>query len=147
MTAKPVIIDTYCPDCKKEHATAIPLDDLKIAVGSIHQEKEEKPDIEAIIDRKLEKLKPPVVEEKPKSSEIKLQSHVPGYRCGPDCQKLHKNKEYKTRPKGKCNNCSQFSNVEKGACPWCENGEIEKVDEDELDDLEIRRPEVHDHDE
>ncbi len=89
--------------------------------------------------------KPPVVEEKPKSSEIKLQSHVPGYRCGPDCQKLHKNKEYKMRPKGKCNNCSQFSNVEKGACPWCENGEIEKVDEDELDDLEIRRPDVHDH--
>ena len=77
-----------------------------------------------------------------------IESHIPAYKC-PDgnCGQIHKNKNYKQRPKGKCTNCQQFNKEDKGTCPWCDKPEVEPIEEDELDDLGIPRPEGHTHEE
>jgi len=66
---------------------------------------------------------------------------IPAYNCPDgDCGQVHKNKNYSMRPKGKCENCSQFARSGEGKCPWCEEGKIEPIDEDELDNLGIPKP-------
>lgn len=70
----------------------------------------------------------------------KVQSFVPGLRCN-DCNEVHPNPNYKQRPKGKCNNCGQFSSKKEGKCPWCKQDEIEEIDKDELENLGISLPE------
>ena len=130
-----------CPGCKAN----IELE-RKQPTHRIIEHDQETPDIEELVKKEVEKLKPiDKPEEKPAKKEIELPSHVPGYRCsaGDNCTRVHKNKNHKARPKGKCNNCDQFSNATKGPCPWCEEGELEAIDEDELDDMKIRKPDVH----
>jgi hypothetical protein len=102
--------------------------------------------LEALEKRLAEKAEPAAPKEPEKKPEgPALPSYMPGYRCaaGDDCTRVHKNKNHKAKIKGKCSNCDQFSSASKGPCPWCEDGELEAVDEDELEDLKIRKPDVH----
>ena len=65
----------------------------------------------------------------------KIPSHLPKYKCR-TCDTYHENKTFK-RPKGKCENCGQFAQEDKGHCPTCAEGELEPIDDEELDDLGI----------
>ena len=89
-----------------------------------------------------------VLEQKPveKPVEIKTETVIedfkPNYEC-PDgnCDVgIHKNKNYKQKPKGKCNNCDQFTKNKDGKCPWCKGTDIEEVDPEDLEELGISNP-------
>ncbi len=94
-----------------------------------------------------------VLEQKPIESEIKIETKTviedfkPNYEC-PDgnCDiGVHKNKNYKKKPKGKCTNCGQFTKHDKGTCPWCKGTELEELEEGELEDLGITDPLIVEH--
>jgi len=72
----------------------------------------------------------------------KVQSFIPNYQCKDGtCGQIHENPHYMNRPKGKCNNCDQFSSTKEGKCSWCkEEDSIEEIDKDDLEDLGIRLP-------
>ena len=89
-----------------------------------------------------------VLLEKPKEKEpeIKIETVIedfkPNYEC-PDgnCDVgIHKNKNYKQKPKGKCNNCDQFTKNKTGKCPWCKGTDIEELDPEDLEELGISNP-------
>ena len=93
--------------------------------------------------------------EKPKEPEIKIETKTviedfkPNYECpNGDCDiGVHKNTNYKKMVKGKCSNCDQFTKHNKGVCPWCKkNDTIEEIDQEELQDLGIVKPEIVEHD-
>ena len=70
-----------------------------------------------------------------------IPSHIPNFQCkNGTCGQNHENPHYTNRPKGKCNNCDQFSKESTGKCTWCGKNEIEEIDKDELEDLGIRLP-------
>ena len=72
----------------------------------------------------------------------KMQTFIPNYQCKDgNCGQIHKNSRYTHRPKGKCNNCDQFSLEKEGKCAWCKQDDsIEEIDKDEIEDLGIRLP-------
>jgi len=72
----------------------------------------------------------------------KMQTFIPNFQCKDGtCGQLHENPRYTTRPKGKCNNCDQFSPTKEGKCSWCqEKDSIEEIDKDDLENLGIRLP-------
>ena len=72
----------------------------------------------------------------------KLQSFIPNYKCKDGtCGQIHENPRYTNRPKGKCNNCDQFSSIKEGKCSWCkEEDSIDEIDKDDLENLGIRLP-------
>jgi len=73
--------------------------------------------------------------------EPKMPSFIPKYPCEDGfCGQIHKNPRYASRPKGKCNNCEQFSLTKEGKCAWCNENEIEEISKDEIEDLGIRLP-------
>ena len=84
---------------------------------------------------------PKIIEKEVEKLVKVVPSWQPSYICkGPNCN-TKKNPEYKTRPKGKCSNCGQFTKESFGTCIWCNNKEIEELDNDELDSLGIPTPE------
>ena len=71
----------------------------------------------------------------------KMASYIPAYNCvNGDCGQIHKNPNYRFRPKGKCRECDQFSKNSSGKCVWCKQDEIEEIDQDELTDRGIDLP-------
>ena len=95
----------------------------------------------------LEKPKPEVIEKEVVKTVI--EDFKPNYEC-PDgnCDiGVHKNKNFKKRPKGKCTNCDQFTKHDKGTCPWCKHDEIEPIEPEELDELGIDTPNMEQHEE
>ncbi len=72
----------------------------------------------------------------------KMPSHIPNYQCKDGtCGQVHENPRYTNRPKGKCNNCDQFSSIKEGTCAWCkEKDSIDEIDKDDLENLGIRLP-------
>ena len=89
-----------------------------------------------------------VLLEKPKEKEpeIKIETVIedfkPNYECPDgDCPVgIHKNKNYKKKPKGKCTNCDQFTKNKTGTCPWCKGTDIEELDPEDLEELGISNP-------
>jgi len=77
-------------------------------------------------------------------NEPKAPSFIPGLRCTDgNCEQIHENPRYTTRPKGKCSNCDQFSANKEGKCSWCnEKDSIEEIDKDDLENLGIRLPSI-----
>ena len=99
--------------------------------------------VQTIIEKVQTDLNKP---EPPKAKLVeKVPSHIPAFKCK-NCGDNHKNKNYSARPKGKCTNCGQFAKDDKGTCPWCDK-EVEPIEEDELEDLGIPKPEPHEHEE
>jgi len=135
-------LDFDCPGCKKE----ITLDTETLDISKLKDSQIKNVAASAQQTQVLEKP-----EEKPKP-EVKIETVIedfkPSYEC-PDgnCDiGVHKNKNFKKRPKGKCTNCNQFTKHDKGTCPWCKSTEIEQLDPEELDELGIDMPAEQDHD-
>ena len=132
-----------CPHCKK--ALAFDVDKLEV--------KQEKPVIvpnASVTGQQTQQIqKEPEVKEVTKTV---IEDFKPNYECpNGNCDVgVHKNKNFKKRPKGKCTNCNQFAKHESGTCPWCKKDEVEPIDPEELDELGIAKPpeeeyEGHDH--
>ena len=113
------------PDCTHPHEMEIEYSEPKIPKASTTIVSSASPNQTVM-------LEPPVVETK---TIEKIPSHLPKYKCK-NCDTYHENKTFK-RPKGKCENCGQFAQEDKGHCPTCAEGELEPIDDEELDDLGI----------
>jgi len=131
-----------CPNCKEK--VTIDIDKLEI--------KSPKNLENASAETQQVLLEKPV--EKPKEPELKIETKTviedfkPNYECPDgncDMGGMHKNKNYRTKPKGKCTNCGQFTRHDKGTCPWCKKEEIEELEPEELEDLGITEPEIIEH--
>ncbi len=131
-------IDHDCPHCKK--GITLDLDKLE----TIEMPKAaDNPTIQNNTNQVLEK--PEIIEKEVIKTVI--EDFKPNYEC-PDgnCDiGVHKNKNYKKKPKGKCTNCGQFTKHDKGTCPWCKGTELEELDEDELEELGITDPVIDEH--
>jgi len=131
-----------CPHCKKP----IGLDTEKMEIVEAVKEPEKVSVNSGLQTQVLEKP-----EEKPKT-EVKIETVIedfkPNYECpNGNCDVgVHKNNNFKKRPKGKCTNCNQFTKHDKGTCPWCKSTEIEELDPEELDELGIDTPPEQEHD-
>jgi len=130
-----------CPNCKKE--VSIDIEKLEVK-----QPKAKEIENASTTGQQTQQIQKP--EEKPKP-EVKIETVIedfkPNYEC-PDgnCDVgVHKNKNFKRRPKGKCTNCNQFTKHEKGICPWCKSTELEELDPEELDELGIMKPNEVEH--
>ena len=138
-----------CPHCKGKLNVEI---ERKPATVKI-EEREHLPamsELEAMMDRKLEKLKAPpiVVPAEKKKPTIKAPAHIKAGKCK-NCSKIHPNEDYQGPATGKCDKCSSiFTDRSSGDCPFCKGGEIEKIDEDDRADMELYEDEHegHDHD-
>ena len=140
-------IDGDCPHCKKE----VTLDTEKLQYVKQEDGNLVNTRVSAAGNNQILQVpeqKPSIVE---KIKEV-LPEFMPAGRCkNGNCDVgIHKNPNYKKRPKGKCTNCGQFSAHKEGDCPWCKNedgkrGEIEELDDDELDELGIPKPPEDEH--
>ena len=69
-------------------------------------------------------------------------SYQPSYKCKDGkCGQNHVNPNYTTTIKGKCDNCGQYGPDNSGPCFWCQDGNFEEVEPEELEDLGILPPE------
>lgn len=132
-----------CPNCKKP--LAFDVDKLEVK----QQQPTTVPNASVTGQQTQQIEKPPEMKEVPKTV---IEDFKPNYECpNGDCDVgVHKNKNFKKRPKGKCTNCDQFAKHESGTCPWCKKDEIQPIDSEELDELGIAKPpeqehEGHDH--
>ncbi len=156
MTAKPVIIDATCPGCKKDHAIAVPIDDLNIAMGHVHNDaptteldamKVKSLVAEVIEEHETKKSKKKEEEEqkKPPQVETVYPFWQPGEFCADgSCGAAHKNKNYREKPAKKCTNCGQYAPKKAAKCAWCKESDkldaedrFEDLDEDDLEDLKF----------
>jgi len=121
-----------CPNCKEK--VSIDIDKLEV--------KAPKPLENASTESKQILLEKPVEKEPQAKIETVIEEFKPSYECPDgDCDVgVHKNKNYKKRPKGKCTNCDQFTKNDKGTCPWCKSTEIEELEPDYLEELGIASP-------
>jgi len=136
-----ILTKETCPGCKKEFESSHELENLepKINKGTIKELTSG--------DQVIQQI------EKPKDPEVKIETKTviedfkPNYECpNGDCDiGVHKNTNYKKKPKGKCTNCGQFTKHDKGTCPWCKGTELEELDEDELNELGIVDPVIDEH--
>ena len=91
---------------------------------------------QVLIEKPVDKPKPEI------KIETVIEDFKPNYEC-PDgnCPDLvHPNKNYRRKPKGKCNNCDQFTKNKDGKCPWCKGTDIEELDPEDLEELGISNP-------
>lgn len=135
-------LDFDCPGCKKE----ITLDTETLDISKL---KDSQVKNVAATTQQTQVLEKP--EEKPKPEtkiETVIEDFKPNYECpNGNCDiGVHKNKNFKKRPKGKCTNCNQFTKHDKGTCPWCKSTELETLDPEELDELGIDIPTEQEHD-
>ena len=131
-----------CPNCKKP---------ISFDVDKLDPKSVKVPELEnaSVTGQKTQQIeKPPDIIEKEVTKTV-IEDFKPNYECpNGDCDVgVHKNKNFKKRPKGKCTNCEQFSKHESGTCPWCKKDEIEAIDPEELDDLGIAKPPEQEHEE
>lgn len=134
-------IDFDCPGCKKD--LTLDTETLDVSKFQENQVKNAKVSTTQVV---LEKP-----EEKPKP-EVKIETVIEDFKPNYECPNgncdigVHKNKNFKKRPKGKCTNCNQFTKHDKGTCPWCKSTDIEALDPEELDELGIDAPTEQEHD-
>lgn len=128
-----------CPHCKKD--VEIDIDKLEVT--------QPKPieNASTTAQQTQQIVKPEIPEPK---IEIKTvaPSDEPFYQCkNGECGKgVHKNPNYSKAPNKKCKNCDSLNG--KKACKNCGNTDEEEFDElsaEELEDLKIPLPEIHEH--
>jgi hypothetical protein len=145
--SKSIIVDTYCPGCKKDHPTAIPLDDLNVAIGKVQRDEPRVnteyeamtgkiAELEKIVKEKREAPASPAVE-KPKKATIRAPPHIKKGKCK-NCGELHPNELYEGPPRGRCDTCGAiFPNKKGGKCPFCHDGEIDELSDEEVEEMKL----------
>lgn len=136
-----------CPHCKGKIEVEIERKPAKVKFAEI-------PDIEDIVDRKFKERELKQVVDTPKPEKKKEKVVAPAYQprfvcSGSGCEG-HDNPNYQVRPQKRCTNCNMWggpASVKK--CPTCGSEEdFEEVDDDELDALNIPKPQhKHSHEE
>jgi len=131
-----IVADTTCPGCKKTHEVEIDIDKLDVKAPPASTSNPSSSQTTILEQKPLEKPEPEI------KIETVIEDFKPNYECPDgDCEiGVHKNKNYKRKPKGKCANCDQFTKNKSGTCPWCKGTEIDEVDPEELDNLGILNP-------
>ena len=127
-----------CPHCKGK----IEVEIERRPAAKVHIEKLEDPtmpvsELETFVEKAIAKREAAKVETIPKEKEKspKIPSYVKKYKCK-SCGKLHENKEFEGLPKGRCDTCgSILTNRSKGKCPYCKDGEIEALEESDLEEM------------
>ena len=122
-----------CPNCKEKVSIDIDKLEMKAPKELQNASTETK---QVLIEKPVEKPKPEI------KIETVIEDFKPNYEC-PDgnCDVgIHKNKNYKQKPKGKCTNCDQFTKNKDGQCPWCKGTDIEELDPEDLEELGISNP-------
>jgi len=124
-----------CPNCKEKITFDLDKETKVIEPKELQNQTRETQQI-------LEQPKEKIVEKEVIKTVI--EDFKPNYECPDgDCDiGVHKNKNFKKMPKGKCKNCDQFTKHDKGTCPWCKHDEIESIDPEELDELGIDTPNI-----
>lgn len=131
-------IEGNCPHCKK---------DVSIDIDKLEVKTEAKP----LLSNASTLVQTQVLEQKPVETikeKIKTvaPSDEPYYHCeGENCMGLHKNPNYKVRPNKKCTNCSTLNSPKAKGCKNCKKDEFDELTDEDLDELEIPKPEMHDH--
>lgn len=130
--------DALCPGCNKEHPVSFDIDKLEVTKPVIAPTSI----LNHATTQLTQQLDAPIVEQ-PKVI-VKIPKNIPKYKCK-NCDKNHENKDYSERSKFKCEKCGQFSSDGK-SCLFCNNTEdFEELDDDELDDMGIPRPQEQEH--
>ena len=146
MTAALETKNIDCPHCKGKIEVEIERKPAKV-----HIEKTDEPalavsELDAAVERVIEKRKTKEPEEKKEKSTLKIPTHVKKYKCK-SCGKLHENKEFEGKPKGQCDNCGAFfTNRSSGKCPYCKPGEIGELDDEAIEKMELYEDEEDEHD-
>ncbi len=137
-----LLTPTACPNCKHEFKVTSDLDkmEFKDAIDGGNPQAS---------GQNTQQIEKPVETPKP---EVKIETVIEDFKPNYECPNgncdigVHKNKNFKKRPKGKCTNCNQFTKHDKGTCPWCKSTDIEALDPEELDELGIDIPTEQEHD-
>ena len=144
MATKPILIDTSCPGCHKDHVVTVDPNEIALAIGNVHKESPNS-EYEAFTG-KFDELKKEIAElkqkpsmpqeEKPRKASVRAAPWVKKAKCK-NCNNLHDNELYEGPPRGKCDTCGQFSTKKAGACPYCSKGEIEELEREQIEDLQL----------
>lgn len=72
----------------------------------------------------------------PQKSSAYVPPYVAKYRCQGCNGRLHENENYQGPPAGKCDSCyEKFMKKIDGQCPFCAHGQVEPLDEGDLEDM------------
>lgn len=142
-----MIVDATCPGCSKDHQVEVDLSSIPKAKRVHMQLQEPEIDVDSKIEAALKKLQQiePAKEKKEEKKVLPVSSHQPFYACpNGNCDKggIHENPQQKTKIKGKCSNCDQYTPGKK--CLFCGSEDIDEIDFEELKDLGIPLP-IDDH--
>ena len=136
-----------CPHCKGKIEVEIERKPAKVVIQKEEKEIEIDKVVEAALAKRLDAGKAADVmpkEEKPKD-DPDIPSHVAKYHCK-GCGSLHTNKKFKGLPLGKCDTCGEkFNSKKSGKCPYCKDGEIEELSDDDLEEMGIFLPDEDEH--
>jgi hypothetical protein len=127
-----------CPHCKGKIDVEIERKPAKVIIERADPIEN---DLAAEIEKAISKRTPAKVEEKPEKKVLPVSTHQPFYSCpNGNCDKggIHENPQHKTKIKGKCNNCDQFTPGKK--CLFCGSDDVDDVDYEDLKDLGILEP-------
>ena len=129
-----------CPHCKKDFDSQHELENLEpaFAKGKIQE-------IESNAPQQLQQEIKEVIKEVEKTVSP---DDSPYFECSNgDCgEKMHRNPNYKRRPKEKCKNCDSLNGSKN--CKNCGNQdgeEFETLEKEELDELKIPEPKEVEH--
>ena len=131
---------TNCPTCKKDHEVELDIENLTL--DKVTKPKIENSQVSGLQTEQI--IKPEIKEIEKIVEKVKIPSDQPFYECK-DCDALHKNKNYSVRPNKKCSNCDSLNGPKNKGCKNCGNTEFEELDEEQLDNLGVPKPEEHEH--
>ena len=132
---------TSCPHCNKDFELESDLDKIEMAAPK---------QTATSTSATAQILEQQTTEQKAETPKVEIKhvipSHIPAYSCADDsCNQAHKNKNYTKMPVAKCENCGQFTANKDKICPWCKSKDFEDLDQEDLVELGLPVPEVHDH--
>ena len=86
----------------------------------------------------LEKLnsKPEPIKDEPKEPKQVVPAYIEKYKCK-GCGKIHDNDAFEGPAIGQCDTCGEkFTKKKKGKCPYCKPGQIEAIEDDDVERYE-----------
>lgn len=143
MAVKPLLVDTSCPNCKKDHVMQLDPEDLALSIGKVHREPVS--EYEALTGQ-FSELKKEIQELKaPKVAETVYPRFMPGKYCANgncDAEGVHANEAYEAAAGKQCKNCDQLAPKHARKCAWCKKSDFDIVTEEDLRTAGIELPPI-----